>query len=31
MRWLGIAWNVAAIWFLLSVACAPFFLLVRAL
>ena len=29
MRWLGIAWNIVAIWFLLSVFCAPFFLVIR--
>jgi hypothetical protein len=29
MRWLGIAWNIAAIWFLLSVVSAPFFLVIR--
>jgi hypothetical protein len=29
MRWLGYAWNISAVFFLLSVAAAPFFLLVR--
>ena len=29
MRWLGIAWTVAAWYFLASVAAAPFFLTVR--
>ena len=29
MRWLGIAWNIAAIWFLLSVVSAPFFVIIR--
>jgi hypothetical protein len=29
MRWLGYAWNIAAVWFLLSVISSPFFLTVR--
>lgn len=29
MRWLGYAWNAVAIWFVLSVAASPFFLVVR--
>lgn len=29
MRWLGIAWNIAAGWFLVSVIAAPFFLVIR--
>ena len=29
MHAIGIAWNIAAVWFLLSVAAAPFVVLVR--
>jgi len=29
LEWIGYAWNFAAIWFLLSVAASPFFLLIR--